>query len=241
MADSPHATTVTRDGIPLFVTAPDGAPRGGVVVVQEAFGVNEHIQDVCRRLARAGFAAAAPHLFWRDGDPTFAYVDEMDKVREAMQQLTADGLRADAGAALAELADRGLGSRRCAVVGFCMGGTVALTIGVERALGAAVSFYGGGVHEGRFGFASLLEQAPSLRTPWLGLYGDLDQGIPVADAEALRAAAQEADVPTELVRYADAGHGFNCEARSAYHEASAKDAWGRMLDWLEAHLAAAEA
>jgi carboxymethylenebutenolidase len=234
-------TTVTRAGTPVFVVTPEGEPRGGVVVVQEAFGVNGHIESICRRLAAEGYAAAAPHVFWREGDPTFPYDGAFDKLMPVMGALTADGLRADVDAALAELADRGLGTRRCAIIGFCMGGSVALAIATEQDLGAAVSFYGGGVSNGRFGFPALAELASGLRAPWLGLYGDQDQGIPVDDVEALRAAAAKAPVATEVVRYPEAGHGFHCDERASYHEASARDAWARMLNWLRAHLPAVAA
>jgi carboxymethylenebutenolidase len=118
-----------------------------------------------------------------------------------------------------------------------MGGTVALHAATAFPLGAAVSFYGGGVAEGRFGMAPLVEQAPHLQAPWLGLYGDLDHGIPVDQVEALRAAAATAPVATDLVRYAEADHGFNCDARDSYHAASAADAWSRTLAWFDRHLA----
>jgi carboxymethylenebutenolidase len=94
------------------------------------------------------------------------------------------------------------------------------------------------VVKGRFGAPSLVELAPSLKTPWLGLYGDLDHGIPVEEVESLREAVAKATVPTEIVRYAEAGHGFHCDARGSYHQASADDAWARTLDWFERHLSA---
>lgn len=101
-----------------------------------------------------------------------------------------------------------------------------------------MTFYGGGVSQGRFGMPPLVELAAELKTPWLGLFGDADQSIPVDDVEALRAAVAAAPVATEIVRYPDADHGFHCDARSSYHEASAKDGWQRTLDWFGSHLAA---
>jgi carboxymethylenebutenolidase len=119
-----------------------------------------------------------------------------------------------------------------------MGGSVTFLAAARRTLGAAVTFYGGGVGEGRFGMPPLVEMAPGLRTPWLGLFGDKDQSIPVDQVEALRGAAAQASVPTEIVRYAEAGHGFHCDARpDSYHEFSARDAWRRTLDWFDRHLA----
>jgi carboxymethylenebutenolidase len=118
-----------------------------------------------------------------------------------------------------------------------MGGSVTFYAATLRALGAAVTFYGGGVSEGRFGLPSLLDQASNLQTPWLGLFGDLDKGIPVADVEKLRAATAAVEVPTEIVRYADADHGFNCNDRPAvFNPMAAADAWSHTLDWFERYL-----
>ena len=83
---------------------------------------------------------------------------------------------------------------------------------------------------------SLQDLAPRLRAPWLGLYGDLDQSIPVEHVELLREATAKASMPTEIVRYPDAGHGFHCDARDSYHESSATDAWRRTLEWFGRHL-----
>ncbi len=225
----------TEGGMPVYDVHPDTDPRGAVVVVQEAFGVNDHIEDVTRRFAAEGYRAVAPHLFYRTGDPRLPY-DDFDQVRPHLAGLTAGGLADDLDATIGYLADAGFAGSRVGIVGFCMGGSVTLYAATRQRLGAAVSFYGGGVAEGRFGLPPLVELAPSLQAPWLGLYGDQDQSIPVDQAEALRAAASRADVPTELVRYPDAGHGFHCDARGSYHEPSARDAWSRATAWLADHV-----
>jgi len=221
----------------VYEATPDGEPKGAVIVVQEAFGVNDHIVDVTRRFGDAGYLAVAPHLFHRSGDPTFAY-DDLSKVMPVMGALRAEEVLTDIDAAVARISAAGIASSATGVVGFCMGGTVALVTAVHRDVGAAVTFYGGGVAQGRFGFGPLVEEASSLRAPWLGLYGDRDQGIPVEDVEELRNAAATSGQPTEIVRYADGEHGFHCDARGSYHEASAKDAWRRTLEWLDRYLAA---
>jgi carboxymethylenebutenolidase len=223
------------DQTPLTVQEPTGIPKGGIVVVQEAFGVNDHIEDVARRFAAEGWLAVAPHLFHRTGDPKLGYTD-MTPVMEQMQSLTGDGVLIDLDAAFARLAAAGIDAGRQGVVGFCMGGTVALVADAERQVGAAVTFYGGGVKEGRFGFAPLVDEARKLRAPWLGLFGDLDQGIPVADVEELRAAAASSGQPTEIVRYPEAGHGFHCDQRDSFHAPSATDAWRRTLAWFDRYL-----
>jgi carboxymethylenebutenolidase len=221
---------------PIFEAAESGVPRGAVVVVQEAFGVNDHIKDVAQRFAAEGYRAVAPHFFHRSGDPVISY-DDLDAAMKHIGRLTQQGIAEDLDAAYDHLHSDGFEDQRIAVVGFCMGGTVAFIAAHERELGAAVTFYGGGIAEGRFGAPALVDIAPGLKTPWLGCYGDQDKGIPPEQVEQLREAASRAPVDTEIIRYPDAGHGFHCDARSAYHEPSARDAWSRTLAWLDAHLA----
>src|ERR1700692_4778726 len=107
------------DITPLSVNAPSGTPKGGIVVVQEAFGVNDHIEDVCRRFAAEGWLAVAPHLFHRTGGPKLGYVD-MAPVMEHMGKITRDEVMEDIDAALAHLAAAGIPLSRTGVVGFCM-------------------------------------------------------------------------------------------------------------------------
>jgi carboxymethylenebutenolidase len=220
----------------LHLASPDQEPRGAVMVLQEAFGVNDHIRDVCRRFADAGYVAAAPHLFHRSGDPQLGYED-MQEVMPFIMQLQADEIEADIEATLEHLASIGFESQRVAAVGFCMGGSISFVAGCYWPLGAAVSFYGGGIAQSRFGLPPLVDLAPTLQSPWLGLFGDLDGSIPITEVEGLRTAVANAAPEAEVVRYPDANHGFHCDARSSYHEPSAKDAWERTLAFLEVHLA----
>jgi carboxymethylenebutenolidase len=221
--------------LPIHIAAPQGEPRGAVIVAQEAFGVNDHIKDVCQRFAAEGYLAAAPHLFHRAGDPVIPYED-FETAMSYVSGLDATGLETDIDGTLVHLAGQGFPEARTAIVGFCMGGNVSLVAGVRHRLAAAVSFYGGGIREGRFGEPPLRELAPALATPWLGLYGEEDPGIPLDEANELREAAARADVPTELVTYPGAGHGFHCDVRSAYEPASAADAWKRTIAWLGEHV-----
>jgi carboxymethylenebutenolidase len=228
----------TPDGeMALYDAEPEGGAAQAVIVIQEAFGVNEHIEDVTRRFAAAGYRAVSPHLFHRTGDPVLAY-GEIEKVMPHMQALTESGLSADLDATISYLEQNGFERSQIGVVGFCMGGTVSFAAAARYVLGAAVTFYGGGVAEGRFGLPSLVDMAASLQTPWLGLFGDLDHGIPVEQVEMLREAVAGSSVDAEIVRYADAGHGFHCDKRPDYHEASATDAWSRTLAWFSEHLKA---
>jgi len=228
----------TVDGaMPAHVASPDGSPRGGILVVQEAFGVTAHIEGIADRLADAGWYAIAPAFFHRQGSPVLAY-DDFESVMPIMGELSAQGLAVDVAAAFDHLEHTGFARSQIGVVGFCMGGSVTFFAATSRAIGAAVTFYGGGVDQGRFGLPSLVELAPSLKTPWLGLYGDLDKGIPIEQVERLRGAVSRASVVAEIVRYPDADHGFNCNDRPAvFHPTAAADAWQRTLAWFDAHLA----
>ncbi len=226
--------------MPLYVARPEGPARGAVVVIQEAFGVNGHIEDVTRRFADAGYHAVAPHLFHRTGAPAFGYED-FTVVIPHMLAMTDTDLLADVEAAVGHLHAAGWSDRQIGIVGFCMGGRVTFLVAGNLALGAAVGFYGGGIVNGRTEtMPSLLPLVTSLRTPWLGLYGDADPGIPVEEVEQLRDELNAgADVDTAIVRYPGAEHGFHCDARDSYNQAAATDAWGRALDWLDGHLAPA--
>ncbi len=221
----------------IYEAAPDGPARGGVIVIQEAFGVNEHIEDVTRRFAAAGFHAVSPDLYHRQGGPTFEY-GQYDKLLEVMVQLSDDTILADLDAAREQLHARGFADPNIGAVGFCMGGRASFLLAVNRAIGAAVGFYGGGIVTGRAPqFPALIDRVPELKAPWLGLFGDEDGSIPVDDVERLRAElAAQAPVDTEVVRYPGAGHGFHCDRRADYDEAAATDGWSRTLRWFEAHL-----
>jgi len=114
----------TPDGaMDIYEAAPDGAPRGAIIVVQEAFGVNDHIQDVARRFAAAGYYAVAPALFHRAGGGTAPY-DDFTKVMPLFEGVTDDGILADVDATLAHLEDAGFGREQIGIVGFCFGGRV---------------------------------------------------------------------------------------------------------------------
>ena len=199
--------------------------------------MNDHIEDVCRRLAAEGWLAVAPHLFHRSGDPKLGY-DDFSQVMPHMQALTAEDVLSDVDAALAHLEQAGIPRSRIGVTGFCMGGTVTLATATERDVGAGVTFYGGGVREGRFGFPSGIELAPRLRAPWLGLYGDLDQSIAVDDVE-------EPAPRAGRVRPAHRGRALRrrrsrLQLRPAgrLRRAAAADAWSRTLAWFDRYLLA---
>lgn len=231
-------TLDTADGpMDLYEAMPEQPSGAAVIVIQEAFGVNDHIQDVTRRFAAEGYHAVAPHVFHRAGaggragDGGTAPYGDFSKVLPLFEGLTDAGLLVDVDATLAHLPQD---PSKVGIVGFCMGGRVTFLVALERALGAAVGFYGGGIVTGRFPqFPTLVDRAGALQTPWLGLFGDLDASIPVEDVETLRKALTDANVEAEVVRYADAEHGFHCDQRPSFNAEASADAWSRTLRWFE--------
>jgi carboxymethylenebutenolidase len=230
--DTPHGA------MRVYEARPEGDVSGAVLVVQEAFGVNPHIEDVTRRAAAAGYHAVAPDFFHRSGPGSICDYGKFEKVMEFFQALgNDDAIVNDVDGALGYLRASGFADSQIGIVGFCFGGRVTFLVALRRAVGAAVGFYGGGIVNARFPqFPALAGDAASLQTPWLGLFGDDDASIPVDDVEQLRRAVAAAKVDTEIVRYAGAGHGFHCDKRPDYRPDAAADAWKRTLDWFGSHL-----
>jgi carboxymethylenebutenolidase len=232
-------TLTTADGpMRLYEAVPDGTAKGAVIVIMEAFGVNGHIEGVTRRAAEAGYHAVSPDLFHRAGGGTAGY-DEFPKVMEFFKSVTDDGILIDVDAAIDHLHKAGFTDDKIGIFGFCFGGRVTFLTAARRQLGAAITYYGGGiVSTGPLPFAPLVGEAGQVKTPWMGHFGDLDKGIPVEDVEQLKAAMdKECTVDHALYRYADADHGFHCDERTAvYNKAAANLAWSRTLEWLAKHI-----
>ncbi len=228
----------TADGpMRLYVARPDGEPQAAVIVIMEAFGLNGHIEDVTRRMAAEGYLAVAPDLYHRYENNLAGY-DEMDKIFEMMGNLLDDHSLMDVDAALDYLAGQGISSDKVGITGFCMGGRVTFLTAISRPVGAAVTYYGGAIVTDGFtpGMPKLADRHSDLQCPWLGLFGDLDGMIPIEGVEQLRSDLEGNAQATEIVRYADADHGFLCDERPSYNADAAADGWSRMAAWFGAHL-----
>jgi carboxymethylenebutenolidase len=230
-------TLETEDGpMPVYEAVPDGPIRGGVLVLQDAFGVTDYLEGVCRDLAAEGWHAVAPHLFHRTGSPVLPW-DRLDDGRSHSAAMNGDGILVDIDACLAHLAGSGIPVSSVGVVGFCMGGTLGFFIDIRRDVAAVSSFYGHLASTSWDGVPPALETSTELRAPWLGIFGDQDAMIPIPDVEALRTLLLESKMPTEIVRYPHANHAFHRAATPDwYHQASAEDAWARTLDWFDAYI-----
>lgn len=225
----------TPDGVmPVTVVEPDdGAANGcAVIVVQEAFGVDAHIEEVTARFAGEGWLAVAPHLFYRSGGGTISY-DDRDGMFANLAPLSDTGTLDDIDATIDLIEARGIPTERTALVGFCLGGRVAFLVAAHRPLGATVGFYGGGIVHGRSETRpSLLDLIPAMKSPWLGIFGGLDETIPGEELDVLEKALAASPVDTEVVRYADAGHAFFNDHKRSHAARASADAWDRTLSWL---------
>ena len=207
----------------------------GVLVAQEAFGVNGHLLAVCRRLGEAGYAALAPELYHRSGNGIVVDYSDFDRARPLLADLTPEGVTNDVLAALSFLdAHPAVDPARIGIVGFCVGGYVSFLAACRTHVSAAVVFYGGGIATPRpkSRLPALLGEAERISCPVLGLFGAEDASIPAADVEAIREKLSSLGKRSEIVTYPGAGHGFFCEERSSYRADAAADAWKRTLDWL---------
>ncbi len=228
-----HTEKVTlpvSDGtsVNAYVAAPsEGAKAPGLIVFQEAFGVNAHIRDVTERFARQGYVAIAPELFHRTAPGFEGDYGNFPAVMPHMQALTPEGMIADARAAFDWLqkSPRVL-PNATACVGYCMGGRASFLANSGLPLKAAVSFYGGGI------VPALLPRAAEQHAPILFFWGALDQHIPKEHVRAVIDAMQEAKKTYVNVEFSDANHAFFCDARPAYKETAAKQAWALTLEFL---------
>jgi carboxymethylenebutenolidase len=212
-----------------YVARPE-MPAGktpGILVFQEAFGVNAHIRDVTERFARLGFTGIAPELYHRTGDgfeAAYMGADELRKPHTAA--LTLRGLVDDIIATSNWLEnDDGVDMDRVAAIGFCMGGRVAYFANAYLSLKAAVSFYGGGIAPDN------LEYAKQQRSPILMFWGGIDTHIPAQQYRAVADALTAANVTHEQVVFGQADHGFFCDQRASYNAQAAHQAWALTLEF----------
>jgi carboxymethylenebutenolidase len=225
-----------------FLARPaDAAKHPGIIVVQEAFGLNAHIKDVAARLAREGYVTLAPDLYYREQDAVVGY-DNLPEAIRLMMGLADDKIAQDMGAAISYLQKQpAVRSDRIGVTGFCMGGRITfLTACLNSAVKAAVPFYGGGIgsvmQPSERTPRAPLEYAEKLAAPLLLFFGGNDSFIPLDEVERIKTRLAELKKSAETVVYPGAPHGFFCEQRDSYRADAANDAWTRMLKFFHQHL-----
>jgi carboxymethylenebutenolidase len=214
-----------------------GGPFPTVLVIQEIFGVHEHIKDICRRLAKAGYFAVAPALYARQGDvSTMADVQEI--LSKVVLKVPDEQVAGDLDATLAWARDqKQANTAKLGVSGFCWGGRQTWLYSVHNpGVKAAVAWYGPlAGNPDPLRPKRVLDLVEEVKVPVLGLYGGADPGIPVADIEKMRDALKKAHAPCEIVIYPDTPHGFNADYRPSYRPEPAKDGWQRMQAWFKDH------
>lgn len=229
----------TGDGqIPAYRAMPaTGGPFPVVLVVQEIFGVHEHIKDVCRRFAKLGYFGVAPELFARQGDVS-AIGDPKEIIAKVVSKVSDAQVLADLDATVGWAKASGEGNvARLGITGFCWGGRIVWLYAAHSVqLKAGVAWYGrltGDRTELQPKYP--IDVAAALKAPVLGLYGGADQGIPLRTVEEMRQTLKAAGRPSEIIVYPDAPHAFHADYRQSYRREPAEDGWKRLQQWFKKH------
>jgi carboxymethylenebutenolidase len=241
MAQTQTLNLPVSDGTSMgaFIARPEGnSAAPGILVFQEAFGVNAHIRDICTRLAGEGFIALAPELYHRTAPGFECGYTDFTSALPQIRALTDAGLEADIRAAHKALAaEPRLDGDRIVSIGFCMGGRTSFLADAVLSLRASVSFYGGGIAPNQMG-PGLLVRAKDLHAPILMFWGGLDKHVTPDQTRAVVDALREAKKAYVNVEFSEADHGFFCDARASYNPVAAKHAWGLTLSFLRTYLEA---
>ncbi len=213
--------------ITVYTAAPgsEGA-FPGIILLQEAFGLTGHIQGIANKLAAAGYVVIAPELFHRTAEAgaTFAY-DDWATITPHFQAINVPGLQADLRAAYQWLLQQpNVLHTKVGSIGFCLGGRVSFIANCTLPLSAAVSFYGGGMHN----FASMAQQAHG---PQLFFWGGVDKSIPTEQIDAVTNAMQQHNKPYTSVVFSIAGHAFNNDERASYNADASTEAWALTMSF----------
>jgi carboxymethylenebutenolidase len=228
---------VAGGDMPVYYARPANVQNPPVVLVaMEIFGLHEYIKDVTRRLAKLGAFAIAPDYYFRSGED-LTKITEVPKLMPIVNPKPDAELLADLDATVAWAKSQGGDTNRLGIMGFCRGGrTVWEYAAHNKDLKAGAAFYGTVVDppaQKAVWPKSPTELAPEMKAPVLGLYGEADQGIPVAQVEAMKVALAGAGKTAEFKIYAGAPHGFHADYRPSYRKEAAEDAWNQMTAWFK--------
>jgi carboxymethylenebutenolidase len=217
--------------IPAYRAKPaKGTSFPVVLVIQEIFGIHEHIKDLCRRLAKIGYFAAAPYLYSREGE--VAHLEGVEQIYAKVVSHVPDAqVMADLDATVEWAAKDGGDTSRLAATGFCWGGRVLWLYAAHSSkLRAGAAWYGRLVTQANpLQPKSPVDVAKDLKAPVIGFYGGRDAGIPLENVEQMRFAIEAANKPATIHVYPEAQHGFNADYRPSYDPLAARDAWTKML------------
>ena len=237
--DAGEVKIPVKDGeIPGYRAMPAKGNRFPVaLVVQEIFGVHEHIKDICRRFGKLGYMAIAPELYARQGDVS-KISDINEIISKVVSKVPDEQVMSDLDSTVAWAAKTGKAdTSRLGITGFCWGGRIVwLYSAHSRQLKAGVAWYGRLVGTtDPLHAKNPIDLVSSLHAPVLGLYGGADTGIPLDTVEKMRGALKAANNPSEIVVYPEAPHGFNADYRPTYRKDAAEDGWKRLQEWFKKH------
>jgi carboxymethylenebutenolidase len=222
--------------IPAYRAMPDkGGPFPTVLVVQEIFGVHEHIKDICRRFAKLGYFAVAPELYARQGDVS-KLTDIKEIIAKVVSKVPDAQVMSDLDATVAWAKKTGKAdTAKLGITGFCWGGRIVwLYAAHNKDLKAGVAWYGRLITDkDPLHPKNPIDLVADLKAPVLGLYGGADMGIPNDTVEKMQKALKEAKKPCEIVLYPDTPHGFHADYRDSYRKDKAEDGWKRLQEWFK--------
>lgn len=227
-----------KDGeIPAYRAMPaTGKNFPIVLVIQEIFGVHEHIQDVCRRFAKLGYVAIAPELFVRQGD--VSKLSSVDEIRQVVAKVPDAQVLSDLDATTEWAVKSAQGNAgKLGITGFCWGGRITWLYSAHNPkVKAGVAWYGRLVGDAtELTPKHPVDIASTLKVPILGLYGGQDTGIPLDTVEQMRSRLASSSSKSEIIVYPDAPHAFFADYRPSYREKEAKDGWQRLQAWFKQH------
>jgi carboxymethylenebutenolidase len=223
-----------------YLTQPAAIGRyPAVVVIQEIWGVNSHIQSVTDRLPSQGYVGLAPALFHREGRMTLGLYEEMEPALARLGRCTDANIIADVNAAVAYLkAQPFVDPQRIGIVGFCFGGRVSYQSACNVPdLKAAVVYYGGRILQPLGGPGPApVEQTANITAPLMGVFGEEDSNPSPADVATIEVELKNHGKTHKLHMYPGCGHGFHCDGRASYRHEAAKDAWAKTTAWFDKYL-----
>lgn len=226
----------TADGeMEVYFAGPDKVKVAAIIIFHEAFGVNDHIKDVCHRFAEHGYFVVAPELYHRHGTHLeFPYSGRSDAMTY-LKELTHENLNTDIQAVMDMLHEiPSVDSTRIATVGFCVGGYISVFAAARFSLAGSIAFYGAGMLHERpgFGLKPLKDQFKDINSPLLLFFGQNDSSIPIDEVHQLQNILEQEGKAFRSVIFENSSHGFFCDQRKSYNKLAAQDAWDMCLEFL---------
>lgn len=232
-----YITLQTPDGeMEVYFAHADQIRLPALIVYQEAFGVNDHIKDVCRRLAEQGYFVVAPELYHRKGKHLeFPYTGRSEAM-DYLKQLSHETLTTDTQSVLDMLHEiPSVDASKIATIGFCVGGYASVFAATSFELSGSIAFYGAGMLNEREGFKlkPIKNRFKNITAPLLLFFGQEDTSIPLSEVHQIQDILENEGKAFKSVVFENSNHGFFCDQRKSYNQTAAQDAWEMSLEFLK--------